>query len=613
MARLTILVIVFLTILTGLSVHASSADCPKEPVVNGVGDLRCWDGKSNISLSGQWLFDYQALGQDKTFHGTAYIPLRWREMEPALPFAGRGVYRFKLLLSEPVDDLGLKLSANYTARKVVLIDAAGNEKILFDTGKTELSEQTIVNMRTPIIYIPKLGVESELILYVNNTETINAGVEVAPIIGPVDDFVRHDQILRNTATIISAVFLVFFIINIYLWWVRDKDWSLFSLALMTLIIALRQVAASGFLYDFFPKLSTGFDGALGWGTFFSGLITGMLFFRATYPNITPKWLAKMVYVVGVLGFGILISQPYYVTQVYGGYINIFTFIALIILLGYFINRLRRLDEELRLTLISCAALLCGFAADVIYYRLVGFNPVIPLVAIGMLIFVVTQSIIISRRYSQSLRRLAELSKELQASNANLEEKVEKRTAELASKNQQLEEMARTDALTKLSNRRAFDELIRHEIGRSERSGQSFVIGIVDLDRFKTVNDTYGHDAGDLVLQAVAKTLQDGLRAGDFPFRWGGDEFCILFPETAGDVALVIAERLKQMIETQVFSINDKALQVTASFGLAVWQADLKVSDVIKHADHAMYESKRLGSNKVTAWWHMSKTSPNHSE
>lgn len=605
--RLFILVLVIFTAFGGTAALAKDDACPAELVIGGVADLRCWDGRSQISLKGQWQFDYQARNKDTVFLGEADVPMRWREMEPPLPFDGRGVYRIKLLLAEPMDHLALKLSANYTARKVVLIDTDGNEKILFDTGKTALSQRVMVKMRTPIIPVTDLGVQSELIIYVNSTETINAGMEVAPIIGPAADLMRRDQIMKNSATIISAILIVFIAINIFLWWVRDADLSLLFLALMTLTVVVRQTAASGVLYEFMPQLTTAFDALIGWSTFFGGSILGMLFFRAAYPNIVPKWLAIIIYCVASVGFLILIFQPHPVLQVYGGYINILALLAIIVLLAYLIGNLRQSDKELQLTIFSCAALLCGFGADVIYYKIVGFNPAIPLIAFGMMVFVGTQSIIISRRYTQSLRRSAELSKELQASNANLEGKVARRTAELASKNKQLEEMARTDALTELSNRRSFDELVHHEVGRSQRSGQSFVIGIIDLDRFKTVNDTFGHDVGDRVLQSVAKILRDGLRAGDFPFRWGGDEFCILFPETSGNVALVIAERLKQAIESKLFHVDENELRVTASFGLAVWRADCKVSDVIKQADQAMYESKKQGSNKVTAWWHMSKT------
>ncbi len=223
---------------------------------------------------------------------------------------------------------------------------------------------------------------------------------------------------------------------------------------------------------------------------------------------------------------------------------------------------------------------------------------------GILVLVGTQSVVISRRYSHSLRRSAELSNQLHRLNANLEEKVAKRTIELDSKNQQLSEMARTDALTGLANRRAFEEVIPHEIGRSQRSGQPFVIGIIDLDKFKPVNDDYGHEVGDMVLQAVAKTLKNELRGGDYPFRWGGDEFCIVFPDTAGDVAIIIAERLKKMISSQVFSVAGKEISITASFGLAVWQKNTDINEIIRQADQAMYASKKAGSNKVTAWWHM---------
>lgn len=178
--RLFILVLVIFTAFGGPAALAKDDACLAEPVKGGVADLRCWDGRSQISLKGQWQLDYQARNKDTVFLGEIDVPMRWREMEPPLPFDGRGVYRIKLLLAEPMDHLALKLSANYTARKVVLIDTDGNEKIIFDTGNTALSQRVMVKMRTPIIPVADLGVQSELIIYVNSTETINAGMEVAP-------------------------------------------------------------------------------------------------------------------------------------------------------------------------------------------------------------------------------------------------------------------------------------------------------------------------------------------------------------------------------------------------------------------------------------------------
>ena len=604
MFRNIIFIIAFLALFFGPNSYARDDDCGREPVVGAVADLRCWDGISKIPLSGQWHIDYKAHHEDINFNGLIDVPLRWREMESPLPFAARAVYRIKILLPQPMDTLGLKLPANYVAKKAVLIDRAGNETLLFDTGKTDLIENVIFDMRTPIIHLPKLGIESELVIHINNSETTNAGLELAPVLGVASDLIRHDQIVRNITMLISTVLLVFFVLNLYLWLARGREWSLLALSMITFLVALRQIAASGILYDFVPGLSISVDSAIGWTTYLAGILFGFSFFRAMYPNLIPKWLATIIYASVILGFIIFITQPLSTMQAYGRSFNLITLFSVSVMIGYFIKGMVRSNKEMRLTIISGASMLCGFAADVLYYHLLGFNPVVPLTAIGMLVFVATQSVIISQRYNESLRKSAQLSQELQTLNTSLGEKVAKRTKELAYKNQLLEEMARTDVLTGLANRRSFEEVMRHEIGRSLRNDKKFVIGIIDLDKFKAVNDKYGHEAGDIVLQGIATILKDGLRVADYPFRWGGDEFCIMFPETDGNVALVIAERIKKTIEMNSFSFEGQDLAVTASIGLAIWQKGRNVESVIKEADKAMYESKNHGCNKVTAWWHL---------
>jgi|GEM_PF-3992246 len=159
----------------------------------------------------------------------------------------------------------------------------------------------------------------------------------------------------------------------------------------------------------------------------------------------------------------------------------------------------------------------------------------------------------------------------------------------------IEYLSITDKLTGLYNRLKLDEVFQREMERSKRYGNCFSVILLDVDKFKNVNDTYGHQDGDLVLRSIALILKDNVRVVDTVGRWGGEEFLILCPETERDQAFVIAEKLRKMIES--FSFPEVGLS-TASFGItSCLKTDTKES-IMKRVDEALYKSKEEGRNRV---------------
>ena len=123
--------------------------------------------------------------------------------------------------------------------------------------------------------------------------------------------------------------------------------------------------------------------------------------------------------------------------------------------------------------------------------------------------------------------------------------------------------------------------------------------LYDIDHFKQVNDTFGHQAGDIVLQELAKLVHAQLRKNDLEGRVGGEEFAILLPETSISEAVVLAERIREIIESVAINIGETSLHITASFGVAsVEEADVSLDSVYKRADSALYEAKNAGRNCV---------------
>ena len=157
--------------------------------------------------------------------------------------------------------------------------------------------------------------------------------------------------------------------------------------------------------------------------------------------------------------------------------------------------------------------------------------------------------------------------------------------------------AHFDVLTGLPNRRDFENVFEQEIARSARYDRSLCVAMGDIDHFKEVNDTYGHDAGDAVLKELAELLRTRLRNSDYIARWGGEEFIILFPETSLDAAAELLNRLRASIAEHVVARIGRP--VTLSFGVSEFASADTPADVVKRVDRALYRSKRTGRNKVT--------------
>jgi diguanylate cyclase (GGDEF)-like protein len=171
-----------------------------------------------------------------------------------------------------------------------------------------------------------------------------------------------------------------------------------------------------------------------------------------------------------------------------------------------------------------------------------------------------------------------------------------RTTSLVAANQELEQLARVDALTGLQNRNSANERLRQEFLRLKRSGHLYVVLFMDIDYFKAINDTYGHDTGDQVLRHVATVLKDTLRESDFVARYGGEEFLAVLPETNAEGALRLAETVRQTVSRHAFPVAER---VTVSIGVAMATDQDKNEEVaVRRADTALYQAKADGRNAV---------------
>ncbi|MCF8097116.1 MAG: diguanylate cyclase [Desulfarculaceae bacterium] len=162
----------------------------------------------------------------------------------------------------------------------------------------------------------------------------------------------------------------------------------------------------------------------------------------------------------------------------------------------------------------------------------------------------------------------------------------------------LKRLANTDGLTGVLNRRRFMELSRQEVARSQRYGGLLSLIMLDVDHFKAVNDSFGHEVGDEVLVSLAKVCRHVLRQVDFFGRVGGEEFMALLPETGLEAAYLVAERLRSELERHPVSGSKPEIRVTISLGVAQLAPEMRLSDLMRTADDAMYRAKQNGRNRV---------------
>ncbi len=193
--------------------------------------------------------------------------------------------------------------------------------------------------------------------------------------------------------------------------------------------------------------------------------------------------------------------------------------------------------------------------------------------------------------------IRKMQKQLEWRNSELEAEIIRRE----SVEEQLKLQAATDPLTQLYNRRQFFDIAEREVSRSERKNRPISIIMLDIDKFKEVNDTYGHLVGDQVLVRLAELCLKNFRKYDIWARYGGEEFVAMLPETDLQQCELVAERLRKLVANTSMQIGQTALSITVSMGIACMDvdSDLSIDELLDQADKTLYQSKREGRNRVT--------------
>lgn len=201
------------------------------------------------------------------------------------------------------------------------------------------------------------------------------------------------------------------------------------------------------------------------------------------------------------------------------------------------------------------------------------------------------------------RLLAE-TRRMQDTNRMLEQKLEASRDDIAALQRDLDDVRREsllDPLTKIANRKSFDEGLRTAISEARQTGNPLCLILMDIDHFKSFNDTYGHQTGDQVLRLVAMTIKSNIKGRDLAARYGGEEFVAILPNTDLKGATIVAENVRQAIHGKELlkrSTNEKLGRITASFGIAAFHPVDTAGSLIERADRCLYAAKHAGRNRV---------------
>lgn len=214
-----------------------------------------------------------------------------------------------------------------------------------------------------------------------------------------------------------------------------------------------------------------------------------------------------------------------------------------------------------------------------------------------------------RRFLGEMFELVRAAHDAQSRYHDLEQRLvlfQRENVALAEQNRTLTEIAVRDTLTGLYNRTYVVEKLESEINRALRHGSPTAVLMIDLDHFKRINDTYGHVIGDKVLQWFGRTLRESCRIYDVPGRYGGEEFCVLLPDTPASNTTTVAERIRARLAETELKFGEAKVNVTASFGIAGLdrvpdEALLNSITLIDRADRALYAAKHRGRNRIETW------------
>jgi len=438
-----------------------------------------------------------------------------------------------------------------------------------------------LNFKNPLFYIEP-HTSRQLFLRIESEGTVQIPLRLyTPI-----QFSEHKTAEEYGFGLYYGIMLVMVLFNFFLFlFVRDKEYLFYVFYISSYI--LLQASLNGYAAQYL------WPDALDWIArapvyLINLVILSAIIFSQRFLNtaqLAPRLhrLLNVINIAALFGLLLVYTAPYYWAAQYANGLGLIMALAALssglymLLHGY---------RSARYFVIAWVAFLIGvFVTSLMYLGVLPYSPLNAYaMQIGSALEVVLLSIALADRIS-SLRAKKEQAEQL---NRNLKQK-----------NSELAELASHDSLTGLFNRNTFMQQLTLLMANAQRYEHPLTLVMIDLDHFKPVNDLYGHQMGDAVLQQVAHVLEKSKRASDMAARYGGEEFILLLPHADCQLACTVAERVREQLQ-QIHFEQHPDLKISASFGVACHDAriDRSIEDLIERADVALYQAKDQGRNRV---------------
>ncbi|MEH6912368.1 MAG: diguanylate cyclase [Oceanicoccus sp.] len=559
-------------------------------------NIACWDFQSPIPLDGAWdiLPGFAPPKIDSEFLSrkgwiSQNILQSWEQSGfPGSDF--QASYKLSLNLPKKAPQLYLFVGESYSNTRIEVRSASGQFIRIF-ANATEKNFETYQagRLSSRVVALPPLAQETTIVIQVSNGPYLSGGFYEPPVLGTLSQLNQWQERKYLFSAISLGAFVLLGLINFSLWLARKTDMAQLILAGLALTMALRLIDTGKLLYLLYPDAEISWFWRIGWYTVMLLALLWSAFIRSLLPRYFPQLIHRVATIsISICGIILLISGSDYWLQTSGLYIRGLIFVILLFSMWAIAREILDRGQSSRYFLVGVSALGITAIIDVI-----GQNFGYPLntTNYGFLVLVLFQTINLNKHYVFALTEQERLT-------ANLEQLVEERTEALRVVNRRLKELAETDELTGLSNRRMFFFEFKREKAIAERGREVLSLAILDIDFFKSINDRWGHDAGDMTLKEFGSLLETQLRATDVVARVGGEEFAFLMRTNSYPLAIDKANKICGEIGLKNFSSVEGDFQITASIGICEVQSEDDVHSAMKRADTALYEAKNKGRNQV---------------
>jgi len=610
-ASAILLVFTLLAILFNVSTMMSEvlSDKSVPQVVKGDIDLTkiALSDVGSVPLAGNWTFYWQMLltptqinaGKSEPTHMA--VPHAWvrstMDGQP-MPKLGLATYHVNVKTDKKHRYLSLKIPTIGTAYRLYIDENLVSEGGI--VGETPESSKPGYNPNI-IIFEPK-SEQFSITIQVSNHDFHWGGIWTAIRLGDTKNMhqEQNQQILKTT--FLLAIFLTVALFNLIQFTLRTADPLPIIIALTCMLLGLREIESGQILHIAgLTQWSFVTNARINFVTFYAAVPLIIAYFHISFWQEYNKKIMTAIYLVCTAASLFVLFAPPKVFSESMPFFQLFTITAMPYVFWGLIQAVRNLRYGSRLLTLGTLFLFALVLNDILYS--LDIIDTTLMVSFGLVAFILCQNYLTYLRFIDAGQQnellsetLEERNKELQNFSQSLEEKVDQRTNELAKANEKLDELAHKDMLTGLPNRRGMMSYIEESVALHRYQNTPFCLLIIDFDKFKNLNDTLGHEAGDQALSEGSALMRKILRDQDHVARWGGEEFLILLPGTPVKGAKILAHKIKDNLrETLTETIG---IKVSVTIGVAEFEEMDTLDSCLNRADKALYIGKEGGRDKV---------------